>query len=249
MSSRLLLGLAIVAVATAGGFIAQRMLADQPTIRAVDAPAAAAATGFGSPAKANANSAAEDGGAGDADVSDAPARRKIPDRVPSITLTDREGVTRNLTDWNGRPLLINFWATWCGPCREEIPLLKSLRHERASERLEVIGIAVDTREEVLKYAREIGIDYPILIGEQDGYAAAEAFGVSLVLPFSVFADEQGRIVTLKVGELHPEEAAFILDRVRDVGANRLGLADARQQIAAKMRDLAVERGKSAAATG
>ncbi len=61
---------------------------------------------------------------------------------------------------------------------------------------------------MLKYANEIGIDYPMLMGEQEGYEAAERFGVaSLVLPFSVFADSQGRIVTLKIGELHADEAA------------------------------------------
>jgi thiol-disulfide isomerase/thioredoxin len=164
-------------------------------------------------------------------------------------MADRNGVSRELTEWKGRPLIVNFWATWCGPCRDEIPLLKTLRNERASDQLEVVGIAIDARDDVLKYARDIGIDYPILIGEKDGYAAAEAFGVSLVLPFSVFADRKGRIVTLKVGELHANEAAFILDRVRDVDSNRLDLTVARHQIADKMRALAVERGKKTAESG
>src|SRR5262249_25789285 len=98
-----------------------------------------------------------------------------------------------------------------------------------------------------KYARDIGIDYPILIGEKEGYAAAESFGVALVLPFSVFADSKGRIVTLKIGELHANEAAYILDRVRDVDLQRLDLTAARQQIADKMRAFAIDRGKQAAA--
>ena len=71
----------------------------------------------------------------------------------------------------------------------------------------------------------------------------------MVLPFSVFADSQGRIVTLKIGELHANEAAFILDRVRDIDTKRLELAVARRQIADKMREFSVERGKQAAATG
>lgn len=164
-------------------------------------------------------------------------------------MPDRDGKPRSLGDWKGRPVIVNFWATWCGPCRDEIPLLKTLRKERKGEQLEVVGIAVDTRDAVLKYAGNIGMDYPILIGEKEGYAAAEAFGVALVLPFSVFADTQGRIVTLKIGELHANEAAFILDRVRDVDTHRLELAVARQQIADKMRDFAVERGKKAAQDG
>ena len=108
--------------------------------------------------------------------------------------------------------MVNFWATWCDPCRREIPLLKSLRHERSGDRLEIVGIAVDFRDAVLHYTREIGIDYPVLIGEKDGLEAIEAFGMDTVFPFTVFADRQGRIVTVKVGELHRDEADFILDR-------------------------------------
>ena len=100
---------------------------------------------------------------------------------------------------------------------------------------------------MLKYAQDIGIDYPILIGEKEGYAAAEAFGVALVLPFSVFADSQGRIVTAedrraarRRGGLHPGPGAGRRRR------KRLDLAAARQQIADKMRDFAVERGRKAA---
>jgi thiol-disulfide isomerase/thioredoxin len=161
--------------------------------------------------------------------------------LPDVTLPDGTGTPRSLLSWKGQPLIINFWATWCGPCREEIPLLNTLRRERAADKLEVIGIAIDEQQAVLKFAKEIGIEYPVLMGEQEGYEAAEKFGVgSLVLPFSVFVDGQGRIVTLKVGELHPEQAAVILDRVRDVDANRLSLADARHQIADKLRDLAAD---------
>jgi thiol-disulfide isomerase/thioredoxin len=178
---------------------------------------------------------------------EAPPPRTIPDTLPDITLPDRQGTPRSLSNWKGQPVIVNFWATWCGPCREEIPLLNTLRKERSADRLEVVGIAIDEREAVLKFANEIGMDYPVLMGEQEGYEAAERFGVSLVLPFSVFADSQGRIVALKVGELHADQAAAILDRVRDVDANRLSLADARHQIADKLRDLATEQGQKAAA--
>ena len=141
------------------------------------------------------------------------------------------------------PLLVNFWATWCAPCRREIPLLKALRRDHAAEGLEVIGVAVDFREDVLKYAKDIGLDYPLLIGEQDGLDAAAAFGLDPVLPFSVFSDRQGRIVAVKVGELHADEAEFILARVRDVDEGRLAMPVAQQQIAGKLRELATARAK------
>jgi thiol-disulfide isomerase/thioredoxin len=175
---------------------------------------------------------------------DEPVRRPIPEVLPEITMQDRDGRARKLSEWSGRPLLINFWATWCAPCRREIPLLRKLRAERKDQQLEVIGIAVDFRDEVLQYANRIGLDYPLLIGEDDGLAAAGAFGMDLVLPFTIFADRQGRIVTLKVGELHADEAGFILDTVRDVDSGRLELAVARRSIADRLKELAVARAKA-----
>ena len=214
----------IVATAAAGGFFAERALNGRKSITPATEPATVRADAPGQVSEEQ----------------NRPAPT-VPETLPDVTLPDRAGTPRSLVSWKGRPLIINFWATWCGPCREEIPLLNTLRKERAADRLEVIGIAVDERQAVLKFATEMGIDYPVLMGEQEGYEAAEHFGVaSLVLPFSVFADSQGRIVTLKVGELHPDQAAAILDRVRDVDANRLSLADARRQIADKLRDLSAD---------
>jgi thiol-disulfide isomerase/thioredoxin len=172
-------------------------------------------------------------------------RRVIPMVVPDLALADPAGVIHRLSEWTGHPLIINFWATWCEPCRREIPLLIRLRHERAAKHLAVVGIAVDFRAAVLKYAHDARIDYPLLIGENDGLEAVNAFGMQLVFPFSVFADARGRVVAVKVGELHQDEADFILDRVADIDQGTLSLASARQQIETRLRDLAVERAKHA----
>jgi thiol-disulfide isomerase/thioredoxin len=169
--------------------------------------------------------------------------RAIPTNLPNISLADGDGVKHSLSEWKGRPLLINFWATWCDPCRREIPLLKALRHERKEDGLEVVGIAVDFRDAVQRYARDIGIDYPVLIGEQDGLDAIAAFGMDTVFPFSVFADAQGRIVTLKIGELQADEAHFILDEVKAVDQGRTDLAAARKSISDGVATLAAQRAK------
>ena len=168
----------------------------------------------------------------------------IPEQLPPVALPDRQGVTRRLTDWKGKPLLINFWATWCGPCRREIPLLRALRHEHSAEGLEVVGIAIDDLDAVQQYTAERVIDYPVLIGEQGGLAAASAFGMEVVLPFSVFADHSGRIVALKVGELHRDEAELILQRVHDVDTGRLTLPGARTEISDGLRRLSLARATS-----
>jgi thiol-disulfide isomerase/thioredoxin len=176
------------------------------------------------------------------------AARKIPEVLPDLALPGLDGRSHRLADWKGHPLLVNFWASWCEPCRREIPLLRSLRRERSPDGLEILGIAIDYSDAAEKYARDAGIDYPVLVGEQGGYEAAAAFGMEPVLPFSVFADRTGRIVTLKVGELHPDEAGFILDRVRDVEEGRLSLSAARDQIASGIGRLNGRRAASAPET-
>lgn len=110
--------------------------------------------------------------------------------------------------------------------------------------LEVVGIAVDFRDEVLKYADEIGLDYPLLIGEQDGLDAVAAFGIDPMFPVSIFSDRGGRIVAVRIGELHADEADFILTRVAEVDAGTLELPIAKQQIAAKLHELNLARAKA-----
>jgi thiol-disulfide isomerase/thioredoxin len=223
-----LLAAAVLAASAAGGFLFYRLTApERTTLYATPAGSGAAAPGA-PPAPAASPPAS------------APAP-PIPEHLPQISLPGPDGVRHSLAQWQGRPLLINFWATWCEPCRREIPLLRSLRHERSGERLEVIGIAIDLADAVRQYIPSHGIDYPVLVGEQGGFEAISAFGMDTVLPFSVFADRTGRVITLKVGELHRDEAELILDRVHEVDAGTISLATAREQISAGMQRLSAAR--------
>lgn len=155
----------------------------------------------------------------------------IPEYRPDVTLADRDGRPRALSEWDGRPLIINFWATWCAPCRREIPMLNALAADEDYASFEVIGIAIDFREEVLRYLEKMPIDYMVLIGEQDGMDAARAFGMeSIGLPFTAFTDQQGRIATIHVGELHRPQAEVILSAVRAVDAGEIGMPAARDRI-------------------
>jgi thiol-disulfide isomerase/thioredoxin len=131
------------------------------------------------------------------------------ERIPNITLPDLECRPRQLSEWKGRPLLINFWATWCEPCRREIPLLKKIRADYAATGLAVLGIAIDFPEPVSAYARDAKIDYPILVAADDA-TVTQAFGVGMGLPTTVFASADGRIVSVKVGELHRESAEKLI---------------------------------------
>lgn len=220
----LLITVLAIAVAAAVGWFVQKRLSGQPETTIVAAPAEAPA--------AEATPAA-----GDATL----APKELPETLPQFELMDRDGKLRRLGEWKGQPLIVNYWATWCAPCVREIPLLSQLRRERASERLEVIGIAVDFRDDVLKFADANALDYPLLIGEEDGLAAVAAVGMQPAFPFTLFADSQQRIVAMKIGELHHDEATLILNQVSAVDAGSLELEQAREQIREGLKDLATRR--------
>ena len=222
-----------VGIAAVLGFFLQRRLT-QPAL--TPDPAAVAAI----PAPAEPVSAA-------APESTESIQPRVPEVLPQFELADRDGKPRKLADWAGRPLAVNYWATWCAPCRREIPLLNKLRKERAGQKLEIIGVAVDFRDDVLKYAAETVIDYPLLIGEEAGLEAVKAVGMQPAFPFTVFADSKQRIVALKVGELHQDEADLILDRVADIDAGRLELSAARDQVSEGLKELATRRAASESA--
>ena len=159
----------------------------------------------------------------------------VPDRRPDVTLADRDGKLRSLSEWNGKPQVINFWATWCGPCRREIPMLNALVADPAFDGFAMIGIAIDFREDVLDFLKSTPVNYPILIGEQDGLDAAQAFGMeSIGLPFTAFVDASGRIVALHVGELHRQQADVILSVVRSLDAGQIDLKAAQARIRAEV---------------
>jgi thiol-disulfide isomerase/thioredoxin len=159
-----------------------------------------------------------------------PAR--IPDALPAFSLNDLDGQSTPITAWAGKSLVINFWATWCAPCRREIPLLNALAGEWAPQGITVVGIAVDYRDKVLQFRDQYKIAYPLLIGEQDALDAAAKFGVaSPAFPFTVFTDRRGEVVALFVGELHRPQADLIMSAVQNLDKGAVRLSQARRQIA------------------
>jgi thiol-disulfide isomerase/thioredoxin len=169
---------------------------------------------------------------------DLPPVVKIPDRLPQFSLGDRSGKTTPIASFAGKSLIINFWATWCAPCRSEIPLLETLQAEWAGRGASVVGIAVDHRDQVLEFADRFKIGYPLLIGEQDALDAAASFGVtSPVFPFTVFTDRRGEVVALFIGELHQPQAELILSQVQQLNAGQIELPAARRAITAGLSAL------------
>ena len=123
---------------------------------------------------------------------------------------DLAGKPRQLTEWRGRVLVCNFWATWCAPCREEIPLLVAARAKYAAKGVEIVGIAVDSGAKVGDFARSLGVTYPILLSEADGLEHMRNLGNSSGgLPYTVFFDREGRVAHRKLGALKQAD----LDRI------------------------------------
>jgi thiol-disulfide isomerase/thioredoxin len=149
--------------------------------------------------------------------------------LPDFSLANLAGDQQSIQSWPGKPLLINFWATWCAPCLREIPMLKDLQSERPD--LQVVGIAIDKREPVVKFADDIEFNYPILQGEREAWAAVAQLGVNIfALPFTIFTGADGSILGVHAGELHAEHLAAFRSVIDDLAAGRIGVADARLRI-------------------
>jgi peroxiredoxin len=130
-----------------------------------------------------------------------------PQRRPDFSLSDLDGNPRDISEWDGKLLIVNFWATWCTPCRQEIPGFISLQARYAEQGVQFLGIAVDRREAAAEFAAELGINYPNLVGETDAMAVNEAFGNTIgAIPFTAVVDRDGTIVFTHRGVLIETEA-------------------------------------------
>jgi thiol-disulfide isomerase/thioredoxin len=138
-----------------------------------------------------------------------------------FTLPDVDGRPRHLGEWRDKILILNFWATWCPPCREEIPLLIAVQKKYAAQGVQVVGLALDRAEGVKAYGVSAGINYPLLVHDSDMLKIMELYGNrSGALPFSVVLDRQGTIVARKLGAFRGAELENILKPVISARPNR-----------------------------
>ncbi|MGH8657828.1 MAG: TlpA family protein disulfide reductase [Gammaproteobacteria bacterium] len=133
---------------------------------------------------------------------------------PEFTLNDLQNKPRRVGEWNGKVLVVNFWATWCPPCRKEIPQFIALQQEFEERGLQFLGIAIDDREAVREFAQSLRFNYPILVGEQDAVDVAIAYGnVIGALPYTVVVDRKGTIVLTHQGELSGHRLEQVIVRL------------------------------------
>lgn len=120
----------------------------------------------------------------------------------AMSLPDPSGKLQALHQWRGQVLVVNFWATWCAPCREEIPDFIAVRSEYAANGVEMVGIAIDSAAPVAAYVRDMRMPYPVLIGQGEALALARELGnASGALPYTVVIDADGAIVLRHLGRL------------------------------------------------
>lgn len=125
---------------------------------------------------------------------------------PNFTLVDLHGQTHAINEWHNKVIIVNFWATWCPPCVKEMPALMKLRETYQAKGLEIVGVALDTKDAVSAFIDPLGIDYPILLAEQEGIGLSQEYGNQLgALPYSVVIDRQGVVRHAISGELTYEK--------------------------------------------
>ena len=150
---------------------------------------------------------------------------------PDFSLAGLDGEMRNFDEFDGRHRLLNFWATWCAPCRREIPLLKNFQLEQGEDGILVIGIAVDDMEEVRTYAEAAEFNYPILVGELDAMAVAEQSGLEFhAMPFTMIVTRDGEFLTAHFGELHQPDLNKIADILGRLDAGDIDPETAREAL-------------------
>ncbi len=118
----------------------------------------------------------------------------------SLTFQTLDGAPLRMADRRGRPLLLNFWATWCGPCVKEMPLLDQFARERASSGLQVLALAIDESDKVGRFVADRSLHLPVAIAGADGIDLSRSLGNALgALPFSVMFDSSGVAVARNLG--------------------------------------------------
>ena len=131
--------------------------------------------------------------------------------MSDFSLKNMKGEAVSIEEFRGRKTLINFWATWCRPCRKEMPMLNGVFLSQDPSDFSVVGIAIDKPEKVTQFVAELGIDFPIMVGQSEAYDVMKGLGnEALTLPYTILIDEEGEVVWSKNTELKHSDMDEVL---------------------------------------
>ena len=137
----------------------------------------------------------------------------IGSQRPEFAAMDLDGQLRNIKEWDGKLVLLNFWATWCPPCLKEIPAFIELQQTYADQGFQIIGIAIDEEDAVREYVDKVGMNYPSLLADGDGIGLAKRYGNGIgALPYTVIIKRDGEISDTIRGELSKIRAKDLLEK-------------------------------------
>lgn len=133
-------------------------------------------------------------------------------QVKNFTLPDLEGVAHQFSEWDGKVRVLNFWATWCPPCRKETPMFVDMQDKLGEKGLQFIGVAIDDKQKVQDFMDTFGVNYPMLIGAEDAIDVAEQYGNRMgALPYTVVINREGTIVYAQGGEMTRQKTESIIN--------------------------------------
>ncbi len=145
------------------------------------------------------------------DAVSAPSAPRDGSTLLALSLPDPTGKEQPLGQWKGKVLVVNFWATWCEPCKEEMPRFMKLQAEYGGRGLQFVGIAIDQPDKVSAFARDLGLNYPTLVGGYGAVELSKTFGNHLgALPFTVVLDREGNVAHTQLGPLKDAQLHAII---------------------------------------
>ena len=157
-------------------------------------------------------------------------QEKVSERnfLGEFELIDLNNVMTSSSKWNGQYKLINFWATWCAPCRREIPLLNNTQKQYQDMSVQIIGIAVDVLDDVIAYSEETPFEYPVLVGEEEAIAIAENANIEFIgLPFTMLVDDQNEIIKTHLGEIKEHHIDMLTEVIRGMQRGKISVEEAK----------------------
>jgi len=138
----------------------------------------------------------------------------VPTEMVNFSLPDTDGKLHELNEWRGKVIVLNFWATWCPPCRAEVPLFVNTQDKFRKQGLVIVGVAIDKTRDVANFIDSYFINYPVLVSEQDNTELMARYGNRIAtLPYSVVIDRNGKIIDRHAGAYNKDQLYGVLNKV------------------------------------